>query len=198
MRVLVDCDGVLADTMSKVLELYNREYGVGFTLDDITEYCLENVQADGTDMGKYFNMPGFFRGLEVVEGACEGVERLKRLGFDVKVVTASPIFAVMDKYLWLRENFRALYDEDINFIVGDGVRNIEVFKRRNPEVAQCGFYSSKRDITGDVILDDCADNLAESLCECKVLYDRPWNRGDRGFKRVYGWGGFYYFVTGVR
>ena len=55
LRIFFDIDGVLADTQTEVLNRYNEEYGLDYSLEDITCWDLTKVQKPGTDMTKYFN-----------------------------------------------------------------------------------------------------------------------------------------------
>ena len=36
LRIVFDIDGVLADTQTEVLNRYNEEYGLDYSLEDIT------------------------------------------------------------------------------------------------------------------------------------------------------------------
>lgn len=175
LKIVLDCDGVLADTVEKVLALYNREYGLNFTKEDIVCWDMSRVQKPGTSLTKYFSMNGFFRDLKVMDGAKEYARLLKEDGHELFVATASPVSGIADKMAWLSENFGFIPAKNIMFI------------------------ERKDLICADVILDDGLHNLINSQCKHKVVFDQPWNRNYVGndIVRVYSWAEFYDFVRRI-
>lgn len=174
LKIILDCDGVLADTIKKVLHLYNNEYNLNFKKEDIVAWDMTKIQKPGTSLTKYFNQRGFFRDLDPMEDAQKYVKKLLEDGHEVFVATASPLEGLEDKLLWLRENFGFIPESNIVFI-------------------------QRKDLLyGDIILDDALHNLENSQCEFKVVFDQPWNRDRREFLRVRNWEQFYklvYFIA---
>lgn len=174
LKIILDCDGVLADTMKKLLKLYNSEYGLNLTKDDITAWDLRKIQKEGTDMTKYFKQRGFFGDLEPIPDSQKYVKLLQDDGHEIFVATASPVEGMVDKVMWLRENFEFIPEENI-------------------------IMCTRKDvICGDVILDDGLHNLRNSSCTYKVVFDHPWNRewlSTDNFYRVKSWKHFYKLIS---
>ena len=175
LQIVFDIDGVLADTQTEILARYNKEYGLNYSLNDITCWNLEKIQKPGTDMIKYFKEPGFFASLKPVKGAQEIIECLSSIGDELFVATSSPIEGLVDKVLWVREHFPQIPSDNICLI-------------------------TRKDILcGDIILDDALHNLHPTNFKYPIVFDRPWNRkGGNGFIRVYDWYHFYEVVQKIR
>jgi 5'-nucleotidase len=175
LRIFFDIDGVLADTQTEVLNRYNEEYGLDYSLEDITCWDLTKVQKPGTDMTKYFNEPGFFASLKPLKGARSVVNGLSMMGDELFVASASPIEGFVDKVLWVKENFPQIPLDNVSLI-------------------------TRKDILcGDIILDDGLHNLSPTNFEYPIVFDQPWNRsGGQDFVRAYDWYHFFLLVAKIR
>lgn len=174
LKLIIDSDSVLAQTVNHLLELYNEEYDLDFKLEDVTDFNVSNVQAKNTDMQKYFEQRGFFYDLKPVEGAQEYINKLIEDGHDVVVATASLVTAYEDKYRWLQKYFPNIKKENIIMAVRKDL------------------------IKGDIMLDDGLHNIISNICDYAVIFDRPWNRvEDTEHLRIYNWKEFYEFVCKV-
>lgn len=171
-RILVDCDGILADFVASALKLINDHTGEDHTHDEIVqwdvfkalgkkdiEHILDNAVANG----------GFCAALEVLPGSVSAIEKLRRRG-DVFIVT-SPYDApnwVYERTRWLERHFGFHKKQIVN-------------------------TSSKFVVSGDVLVDDSDKNLQEWLDHhsqgLALLWDRPWNRQATpdGVHRVNDW-----------
>lgn len=173
LRIILDCDGVLADTVKKVLLLYNNEYGLNFKREDIVTWDMCKIQKPGTNLTKYFTQKGFFRNLEPMKDAQKYAKALKEDGHELFVATASPLEGLEDKLIWLRENYEFIPQQNI-------------------------IFAERKDLlSADIILDDGLHNLVNSQCRFKVVFDQPWNREDNNFLRVYNWEEFYRLVCQI-
>lgn len=169
--IILDSDGVCVQTMEKVLRLYNEEYHLDFTLEDITKGNLSKVQKKGTDMFKYFKEDGFFLDLESVFESKKYIDKLIEDGHDIYICTSSPKSGIIDKINNLTNLFSNIKEENIIPI------------------------SAKHLLKGDIILDDGVHNIETSICDIKVLYTRPWNNTKKGdFFRISSWKDFYDLV----
>ncbi len=93
MRILLDCDGVLADFVGGLLELINRECGTSYRRDDITEFDIgkslgwsDAMRAKVDDLVR--GEPGMILGLAQEPGARVGFGILEQLAGDIYVVTS--------------------------------------------------------------------------------------------------------------
>lgn len=151
LKILLDVDGVLAQTTEKVLELYNKEHDQNVCVRDLTHWHFEQCACLKHDANKWFLQEGFFRDIKVAPGAQEMVRTLSRQGHDLLIATAITYTGYADRHDWLEEWF--------------------------PEIPASNYlFGSRKDVlTGDFILDDKVANLIGSNVCHPVILDRPWN-----------------------
>lgn len=175
LKIFFDIDGVLANTQKEIINRYNSEYGLNYTVENITCWDLSKVQKPGTDMSKYFTEPGFFASLEPIEGAQEVVKILSDIGDELFVATASPVEGLSDKVLWIQKHYPEIPVENICLI------------------------TRKDMLWGDVILDDGIHNLVASKFSYPIVFNQPWNReGGEDLIRAYSWQHFLKLVQMIR
>lgn len=173
LQLIIDSDEILFNTIKRVLDLYNEEYELNYTLEDINDWNLCNCQLPGTNMTKYFEMPGFFKSLEPIDGAQEYLKKIYEDGHKILIATASPKFAILDKIEHIRNTFPFLQDEDIVAI------------------------THKNLLKGDIMFDDGLHNISKSICDYPVIMNAPWNRSGVKYKRVNSWKEFYEYVQEI-
>lgn len=176
LTIITDKDCVLAETMDKILRLYNKEYGENMQRDDVNAWDLNTVQKQGTDMIKYFYKKGFFlKGLDSVSNSKRYINKLIAKGDRILVATASPIEGFVDKAIWLKRHFG----------------NIPI-----PE--NLILIHAKDVLKGDIMLDDGLHNLLPCNSDWPVVFDQPWNRDTDELLRVTTWREFYLLVEMIR
>jgi 5'(3')-deoxyribonucleotidase len=179
MRILVDQDEVICKWIKRILQYYNEDHGTNFTDADISTWDVTMNLGPSSEpaLRAYMRYTEFYKDLEPVDGAIEGMRNLINLGHDVIIVTAVPKCAGMSyngKIEWLRKNM--------------------------PFFSLDNFIACKRKdlIKGDVMFDDGFHNIkAFNECSWKegravksVLFTRPWNEKEvlePGMKRVSTW-----------
>ena len=162
-------DGVLCNLLGKWLARYNTEYGDRIRLEDLETWGPHRIAKAGRSIYKYLSLPGFFRDLEPIPGAIEGVRELMARGHEVVVVTAARS-GHRDKLDWLREHLPFLPRENV------------VFTHR------------KELVRGDLLFDDAPHNLAAFAgYGVAVAMAYPYNRS-APFRRVEGWSEFLRLV----
>lgn len=164
MRIAIDMDEVIADPLSKFIELYHRDYGVPLDLmidpgNEIYHHVPEHANRKWFD---YINEKGFFRDLKVIEGSVEAIKKLSEQ-HDVYIVSAAMEFrnSLEDKVDWLAEHFPFI-----------GWKNI-VF---------CG----DKIIDADVLIDDRIKNF-NHFTGRTLLFSSPHNLLLTGYERVDNW-----------
>jgi 5'(3')-deoxyribonucleotidase len=175
MLTLIDCDGVLADTMSSLM----RELRVGRTAADITNYDFLDQFEDWygeparAKAEKIFDDPEFWRFVDVMPGAKEAVEALRKAGHEIVCVTTP--WATCKNWdsarrTWLAEHFAIGY-------------------------ADVCCWGRKELVDGDTLIDDrpgavlAFERRAQRRRRPRYaswLYDAPYNQ-EVEFKRRVSW-----------
>ncbi len=162
-RILLDCDGILADFGTPALEALKFVTGVQHAHDDITEWdmmaALKVSKPHEEAAYQQMRRKGFCESIPVYRGAQEGVALLRR-HFDVYVVTApfKGTYWAHERELWLRKHFDIVPEYIVSI---DGV--------------------------GDALVEDKSSTLVTwSAAHPKgvpICWDRPYNRHDwTGFR----------------
>lgn len=134
-------DGVIADTETHFLNLYEQEYGVRISREAImgreeNDMFPENKEA----ARRYAFTAGFFRTLPVMEGAVEALKTLME-SYEVYIVSAAMEFplSLAEKHAWLAEHFPFIDwrhiifcgDKSIigtDYMIDDHIKNLDYFK----------------------------------------------------------------------
>lgn len=183
MRVLCDCDGVIADFVARVVDFVNLNKApsvdpnsrrVPHTHDHVTHWdCFAALDAAHLQeaFDAHASTPGFCKSLPVLPGARHFVESLRELGCELVIVTAPYEAAQLwthERLAWLREHF-------------------EIEKK------DVVFCKRKELVKGDVLIDDALHNAEAFAAEGGrvLLIDRPWNQTERalpkGVERCFGY-----------
>lgn len=165
LDIIIDCDGVLRDIVSKTLEIYKRE------VDPKSK--SEYFDVDTYDMKKAMPLVNvtdfFYRSWRAEEIFTESkpyekdiVETLLKLQKEFRIHIASHQYKGNEQYTinWL-EKYSIPYDS-------------------------ITFTPDKSIIKADFIVDDYPKNL-ESICKdscLPILMDQPWNRYTGEYKRI--------------
>jgi len=160
-RIGIDVDGVLARTVPSVLDRMREKYGShDARKEDITQWN-SSVEIDGEEIYigpeivEGHGVKEHVRSIKPKQGAREGLEGLRRMGYELVIVTNRPSDEETVRWsrAWLKDNSLP-YDE---------------------------FHStaetSKTSVDVDVLIDDHDRNVLEFLEDGRpaVLFDQPWN-----------------------
>jgi len=163
VKILVDVDGVLAETVSPAVRWVNWKYGTKFRKSDIREYD-QPLKGTGTDIGAVLRIlmrdAAFVRDLHSVPHAPWALQSWIR-SHRIVIATSRPSCVDQVTRRWL------------------GRRGIWYNEYVNTE------GKSKSALEGDVLIDDCAANCQEFVATGRpaILFDQPWNRN----APVYPW-----------
>lgn len=111
-KILIDMDGIVVDLLPDWLALYNEDWDDELGPENITSWDThKHVKPEcGGKVYELLNEPLFFRWLRPVDGAIEGVLKLKAQGHEIKFATASPCpGACTDKADWIEEHFPGVF-----------------------------------------------------------------------------------------
>ncbi len=162
-RLLVDCDGVLADTMGYALKIVNHEENVNIIHADIRDYWFDELPVKKDVFVDVLRTKGFYRELGVITGAVEAVNRLREQ-YDVVVCTAPMPGAEGcegEKREWLAQHFDSDFAE------------------------QAIVIPDKSKVQGKAIIEDNPFIQGDFKV---VMFDQPWNRFGLFKYRMFGWG----------
>ena len=169
MTILVDMDDTIEQLVKAWVRRVNEKYGRHVSMDEVTSW---NVQAPypGLTREQVYGVtdePGFWKTVEPMPGAAEGLKHLIAEGHEVFIVTATP-------YQHMLEKMSELLFKYFPFLTWD----------------QVIITSRKQMVRGDVLIDDGIHNL-EGGSYRKILFTAPHNRyydaESHGMTRVHTW-----------
>jgi 5'(3')-deoxyribonucleotidase len=164
LRIAIDMDEVIADPLTKFIQIYRQEHGFIFTDEEM--YGKEFRELLPPELShtlrEYINRKGFFRDLELIPGSREVVQQLCQK-YDVFIVSAATEFpnSLEDKLHWLADHFPFISWTNIIF---------------------CGYKIVKTDI----MIDDRIRNFI-GFDGRKLLFTSPHNVGITDYERVNTW-----------
>ena len=165
LRIAIDMDEVMADSLSRHLQLYNDEFGTALCKQDLQGRPLHLAvpEPHRRRIDEIALSDGFFWDLDVMPG-CQNVIRELTKQYDVFIVTAAMEFpnSFLPKHAWLQEHFPFI-----------DLRN----------VVYCG---DKSIVDADIMIDDRIRNL-EQFEGMKILFSAPHNMNEKRFLRVNNW-----------
>ena len=164
-RIAIDMDEVMANAISRHLDLYNRHYQTAVTVDQLHgQYLHDFAPAEHTEqIHQWVREVGFFRDLPVMPGCVEIVRELQQ-HYDIFITTAAMQFpnSFIEKYDWLAHHLPFIPWTHIVF---------------------CG---DKSVIATDYLIDDHAKNFIGFRGE-GILYTAHHNVNVTGYRRVASW-----------
>ena len=129
-------------------------------------FAHKNAKNDTIKMKGLYVKSGIYECVNVMSGAKSAIQKLKKAGHDIYIVTDSAPSIFEEKANWIKYNF----DIDTSHIIS--MKHKWLFK--------C-----------DVMVDDNLDNLLGGYHYDRVLFDYPWNRDIHdevyGIHRVQNW-----------
>lgn len=143
IRLAIDMDEVLADTIDKFIEVYRQDHQTEILLEEMSGKEFHELLPDtlNDSWRTYVNAPGFFRDLKVMPGAQDVVKELCNK-YDVYVVSAATEFknSLVDKLDWLGDHFPYIGWKniifcgnkivDVGIMIDDRIRNFAGFQGR--------------------------------------------------------------------
>ena len=153
MIIYIDIDGTLNDLVPKALALYNSRTGKNINMSDITAYsfyqCLSDEDANG--IFHILEEQELWESLEPLPHSQWGIETLINMGHKVFLATATYEEDFSWKCDWITKHFPMIDTQNIIRICNKSL------------------------LRGDILIEDCMDNLIHSYCE-RICLDYPYNR----------------------
>lgn len=172
MHIAVDLDDVVLDFVGGLRAALKKEYGVVIEADDIRDFNLRPYLDPiiGRSWWSWMkDRAWIWSHFEAIDGAIGTIDRLRRDGHYLELVTSKPEWAEHNVYRWLGKWRPA-------------------FQR----VTITGPTDSKVDFTNaDILIDDKVENVKAFIEAGRdaLLFSRPHNRKDKiaGAVRVDNW-----------
>ena len=145
MRILCDLDGIVADFLGHLLQIYNEETGESVQVNDIRTWDMAGAVGQPRHLFGLFYEKGFFRDLKPMPGAQKALSALVRDGHEVVVLTApcTPHSAA-EKIIWCAEQLPFLDQKNVfighqkqmlvgDVLIDDAPRYATHYRQRWPE-----------------------------------------------------------------
>lgn len=154
MILCVDVDNVLGNLQEVVTNLFNERYGTNYTLDDFTDYNIENVLPvkEAINMQKMYGDNNIYSYVKPISGAQESLQRLVNTGHQVYLVTDAIPQNYNDKINWLHHFFPF-------------IDNAHIIAMKHKWL-----------LRADVMIEDNLTNLLARPYYERIVLDYPWNR----------------------
>lgn len=139
MKILIDLDSTIVDTLKPWLQIINKKYGTNAKESDITDWDMTKAKPLNhllpSQVLDVLNTPGFYYNLEFIGGAKETLEALNKI-HEIYVVTARwGKTAHVETLQWMKEQLPFL------------------------KSSQLIFCDNKELIPADIIIDDKPETL---------------------------------------
>jgi 5'-nucleotidase len=182
MIIAIDVDEVLADLLSQFIIFHNETYGTKLKREEFITYnWWDTMHEDFEQMKKEiynFFKSSYIKDVKPVEGAQEGVKRLKRK-HDLIIITSRPyVLSVLTEH-WINNHFPNCFSKFYftkSIIDNDTLTKAEACRMGNASI-----------LIDDQIkyVEDCAKNGIDA-----ILFDQPWNMHymeSEKVKKAYSW-----------
>ncbi|MGH6877089.1 MAG: 5' nucleotidase, NT5C type [Rhizomicrobium sp.] len=180
--LLLDVDGPLGDFHSEARNVANALFGLNLKLEDFITWDVTDIlptQEMKDKMNAAIAEPGFASRILPQSGAVEAVHTLKGMCEVVFVTTPHPQSPtwMRERQDWLRKHFDVAHDEIVH-----------AFRKQH--------------VIGDILVDDRPKTVRRWEVRHPgahaLLWDMPYNRTDKGFKRIHSWADVISIVDGLR
>jgi uncharacterized HAD superfamily protein len=185
MRIGIDVDEVLAETIVSILEHHNEKYKTNFSKEDVLVYELWKTwggtrEESSKKVDEYFESEKFSSLLPIEEAK----EVIKSLGknHELFVVTSRPNMVQKQTIEWLEQHFPSTFKK---------VLFTNHWDKNSPnKLITKAELCEKEKI--EIMIEDNSSYASECAKVCKkvILMDQPWNRKDTFLKnviRIHSW-----------
>lgn len=172
-QIFIDLDGVVFDTIAKIVDLYNTDhvYYKDFKIispSDIKTWDFDELTLEPKEnIDKYFSQPRFFKDLPLMKSAKWIINKLHdNLGYKIIFCSSGSYSNLQLKRIWVQKYFNYA-----DFIP-----------------VEMPTYEDKSHVDmsgeGTVFIDDCSKNLITSNAETKICFGEtyPWNEDWNGIR----------------
>jgi uncharacterized HAD superfamily protein len=184
MRIGIDFDEVIADSLEALVTIHNNRHGTAFKKEDVTSYSLresyggKKEEWDATFAA--FLSTDHLSQLNPMADVISAMDTLKKHGHELYIVTARTDHGLAAAELWLKTHLPKTFN---------GIHHTEPLAT-NPEVKKKKAEICKEN--GIELMIDDHRGVAEECAEAGIrvfLFNYPWNQGDlpKNIERVFSW-----------
>ena len=182
-KIGVDLDEILSDTLTSVLEYFNKLYIKSHKKEHFYTYNYWDILG-GTKEGSIkfvddYYKTDYFTNIKPIKDAYRNLVKLKKLGHELYVITGRSETYEKQTRDWVEKHYPDIFSEI--FFVNTFSNSLIPIKKS--QVCNMNGIKLLIEDNPDYII-DCTDNGVEVL-----FLDYPWNKG-KEFKnatRVYSW-----------
>lgn len=155
--IYIDMDNVTVDLNKYVVEEVNAREGTNHKPEDTVDWWWSNLGVSQEYLNGILCEPYTFEFAEPIDGAIEGINKLKEFGLDIVFLTTphyNSVFSMEEKRIWLEERFKWF----------DPYKHL--------------IFTGRKELVGtkeDILIDDSIKNL-RGFRGIKICFDAPWNK----------------------
>lgn len=181
-NLFLDFDGVPANSLKAYCDYYRKYYGGNPDWTQIKVYDAQDQCPDVPieQVKHIFARKDFFKVLQFMPYAYEVLQKLSNKYNEI-LCSIGTYENISNKSLWVKKNMPFI--KKAYFIYDEN----------------CELDKSAIDMSGGIIVDDCAANLESSNAEIKILFDNQfeWNKGYKFDFHTYDWLELYDYLEGL-
>ena len=188
MRIGIDFDDVVTDSVNLIVKLHNQHYGTDFRKDQMTHYTVEKSWGGSKEewrakLDEFFSAKNLVH-LDPMAGSLAGIKALKDMGHELYIVTGrgSAKDDVAATEQWLIAHFPNVF-KGVHYANHIAADQLTVTRREKSEICKENKI--------ELLIDDNPRIAAEcATAGIRVfLFDQPWNQGEfpAGVERVHSW-----------
>lgn len=182
MIVVIDIDEVLGDTITSILDFFNKNYNGSLTHNDLGRYpYLGFLGETKEEAAEKCNRYSLEYGPHAVKPFPEAIKAVKKLSeiHELKVLTSRPYYTKKETEEWLELHFPGMFTE------------VLFNNKHTPETYVPGEQKQEilKKINADVFIEDNLKYVIDCPHVKVFLIDKPWNQGEipNNVTRVTAW-----------
>lgn len=173
MKLAIDIDDVLSDSLTALITFHNETYGSSYTDENILEFSYWGFLGAKREEAnkKYFEFtdsPYFFE-TKPLKGAVEAMKTLSARGHELYVITGRPLFVKEKTELWLAKHFPNIFQELFWTNARLDKTDYSSYWGR-PKAEIC------KEIGATVLVDDLLEYARDSEGLSVIILNRFWNQ----------------------
>ncbi|KAJ3552817.1 hypothetical protein NM688_g3952 [Phlebia brevispora] len=187
--IAVDMDDVLSQTNRVVAEWHNDTYGTRITLDDFYYYYYWKNPGWGTPEETFKKVEDFYQTDRLdralpIEGAREGLLKLRELGFRMVVVTARQRRELERSMRWIETHFAGIFED----MICTG-QSQETLAEEHEVLTKLSKADVCLQLGAKFLIDDSLENALKCIkhpqpTQVLLFGNNAWNKREASYKDI--------------